>query len=145
MKSLHEAEIMPSPPNTHCYTAVINSCAYCIDEESEKRQALEIALATYKELERTPSHGKPNHVFYATMVSALTNLLPPSESRSAAVSSIFKRCCETGQVDGLVIKRLQGALSRDEMCLLCPEALVKADGRISPETIPAEWRQHLRP
>lgn len=145
MKSLHKAETISAPPNTHCYTAVINSCAYCIDEATEKRQALEIALATYKELERTPSHGKANHVTYATMVSALTNLLPPSESRSAAVTSIFKRCCETGQVDGLVIKRLQGALSKEEMGLLCPESLVSASGRISTEIIPTEWRQHLHP
>lgn len=143
MKALHKAGTIAAPPNTHCYTAVINSCAYCMDEAAEKRQALEIALATYKELERTPSHGKPNHVTYATMVTALTNLLPPSTSRSAAVSSIFKRCRETGQVDGLVIKRLQGALTREEMSQLCPESLVKSEGRINAESIPTEWRQNL--
>ena len=143
MKSLHEKQVIASPPNTHCYTAVINSCAYCVGDAAEKRQALEIALATYKELERTPAHGKPNHVTYATMVAALTNLLPPSESRSAAVTSIFKRCNETGQVDGLVIKRLQGALTKEEMGLICPESLVMADGRIGAEMIPQEWRQNL--
>lgn len=141
MKALHKAGTMSSPPNTHCYTAVINSCAYCMDEETEKRQALEIALATYKELERTPSHGKPNHVTYATMVAALTNLLPPSESRSAGVSSIFKRCCETGQVDGLVMRRLQRALTKEELDQLCPGSLVLEDGRINTESLPAEWQR----
>jgi hypothetical protein len=144
MKSLHKDGTIAAPPNTHCYTAVINSCAYCVDDELEKRQALEIALVTYKELERTPAHGKPNHVTYATMIAALTNLLPPSESRTAAVASVFKRCCETGYVDGLVIKRLQGALAKEEMRLLCPESLVMANGKISAETIPNEWRHQLR-
>lgn len=143
MKTLYEAGTIAAPPNTHCYTAVINSCAYSMDEPTEKRAALEIALATYKELERTPSHGKPNHVTYATMIVALTNLLHPSQSRSAALASIFKRCCATGQVDGLVIKRLQIALTRGELDKLCPETLVKESGRVETMSIPAEWRKNL--
>ena len=143
MKALHKDNTISAPPNTHCYTAVINSCAYSIGDAAEKRQALEICLAAYKELERTPEHGKPNHVTYATTLAALTNLLPPSESRSAAVASVFKRCQETGQVDGLVIKRLQGALTNEEMSALCPQSLVMASGRIDTASIPLEWRQNL--
>ncbi|CAB9525489.1 Pentatricopeptide repeat-containing protein [Seminavis robusta] len=143
MKAMHEAGIIASPPNTHCYTAVINSCAYCMDDAAEKSRALSIALGTYKELERTPAHGKANHVTYATVIAALTNLLPPSAERTVANVSVFKRCCATGQVDALVLRRLQGALTAEEMKAVLAsggDGIVTADGTVNLNKIPEAWQ-----
>ena len=145
MKALHESGAIAAAPNTYCYTSVINSCAYCIDDASEKGDALKIALTTYKESERNPKLGKPNHVTYATMLAALNHLLDPSPQRTAAMGSIFKRCCVTGQVDQLVLRRLETSLTTSELRELCSESLVAPDGSIRKEKMPAEWRCKLRP
>jgi hypothetical protein len=148
MKAMYESGGITSAPNAHCYTAVINSCAYCIDDATEKKNALDIALNTYKELERTPSHGSPNHVTYAELIGALSNLLPPSDKRTRAVRSVFKRCHETGQVDGLVVRRLQMSLTAAELketLSSCNDPIVSPDGSINVQSIPAEWKRRLRP
>ena len=127
MKQMYETGMISTAPNAHCYTAVINSCAYCINDATEKKTALGIALDTYKELERTPSHGSANHVTYAEVIGALANLLPPSVKRTEAIRSVFKRCQEVGQVDRLVVKRLQSSLTPDELketLLTCDESIV---------------------
>jgi hypothetical protein len=147
MKAMHESGGIISAPNAHCYTAVINSCAYCVDDATEKKNALGIALSTYKELERTPSHGSPNHVTYAELIGALSNLLPPSDKRTGAIRSVFKRCQETGQVDSLVVRRLQMSLTAAELketLSSCNDSIVSPGGAINVQLIPAEWKQHLR-
>jgi hypothetical protein len=148
MKAMYESGIISSAPNAHCYTAVINSCAYCIDDETEKKTALGIALNTYKELERTPSHGSPNHVTYAELIGAISNLLPPSDKRTGAIQSIFKRCQEMGQVDILVVRRLQTSLTAAELketLSSCHDPIVGPNGVINVQLIPPEWKQHLIP
>ena len=144
MQALHGSKAMAAAPNTHCYTSVINSCAFCINDESEKREALKIALATYKESERSTSkNGKPNHVTYATMLGALSRLLPPSVERTAAIGSIFKRCCETGQVDWHVLRRMQSILTAIELREVFSEAMVAPGGTIIAEKIPADWHRKI--
>jgi hypothetical protein len=145
MKDLYEAGKLSAGPNTHCYTAVINSCAYCENDSLEKRDALKIALATYKELERTPEYGGANNVAYATMLTALRNLLPPSDERDAAAESIFKRCCATGQVDQLVVRRLSSMLNTQKLKHILSDSLVTSSGEVDTRQIPEEWRRNLKP
>lgn len=144
MKDLYEAGTLSAAPNTHCFTAVINSCAYCENDALEKRDALKVALATYKELERTPDYGRPNQVTYATILTALRNLLPPSDGRTAAAVSIFTRCCATGQMDKSVIQRLHSILTTDEFKCVFPDSLIAPDGSIDMQKLPAEWHRNLK-
>lgn len=143
MRKSHEAGVIAAAPTTHCYTSVINSCAYCVDDTVEKEDALKIALATYKESERSQA-GKPNHVTYATMITALMHLLPASPKRLAAIESIFKRCCVTGQVDDLVIRRMETSLTASEKSEVFAENLLTPGGLIRKENLPAEWRSNTR-
>jgi hypothetical protein len=96
-----------STPNAFCYTAVINACAFCINDETEKKQALRIAINTYKELENT---GTPNHVTYINMLVALQNLLPPSSQRSTAAKDLFENAKRNGFVTLPAIERLKCTL-----------------------------------
>jgi len=141
MKRLYETEAIPFPPNTHCYTAVINCCAFCLNDNAEKREALRIALETYKELERTPDYGKANHVTFATMIGALSNLLPPSSERTAAIETIFNRAKECGQVDHMIIRRVQTSLTPAEMKKVCPGVKMSQDGL---SNIPSDWQRNMR-
>lgn len=144
MQALYASKAIAAAPNQHCYTSVINSCAYCINDELEKRESLKIALLTYKESEHSTSeHGKPNHVTYGTMLTALSRLLPPSVERTAAIGSIFRRCCEAGYADYSVLQKMQSILPTAELRKICTDSLVSAGGTIRVNEIPAEWRRKL--
>jgi len=128
-------------PNTHCYTAVINSCAYCERDSLEKRQALRIAIETYKELlVRIPDGA--NQVTFSTLVTAFRNLLPPDETRAAAIETIFKKCADDGHVSDRFLRQVQSSLSEDQLHKLIGVELL-SEGRVDVEQIPSTWRRNV--
>lgn len=108
MIALQELRRLDTTPNAFCYTAVINACAFCINDEAEKKHAIRIAINTYKELEKT---GTPNHVTYINMLVALQNLLPPSPQRSTAAKDLFENAKRNGFVTLASIERLKCTLT----------------------------------
>lgn len=106
MIDLHDSGRLDACPNTICYTAVINSCAYCENDDMDKRDALRIAIGTYKDLEKS-SHSSPNHVTYSTLLTALRNLLPISPKRSLAIKDVFLSAITNGYVDQTVVQRVK--------------------------------------
>jgi hypothetical protein len=106
--TLQEQRRLDATPNAFCYTAVINACAYCVNDQSEKRNALHIAINTYKELDRA---GTPNHVTYINMLVVLQNLLPPSPQRSAAAKDLFQNAMRNGYVSLAAINRIKCTLN----------------------------------
>ena len=139
---MHESGRIVAKPNTHCYTAVINSCAHCENDEFEKRNALQIAVETYKELIDS-DYGDPNEVTFSTLITVLRNVLPECQKRSSAIGTIFKKCAEDGHVDDAVVRRLQSTLNNEELHVLLGDA-VSADGRVDITELPTEWRRNVR-
>ena len=109
MISLQELHRLDTTPNAFCYTAVINACAYCVNDESEKQNALRIAINTYKELDK---NGTPNHVTYINILVALQNLLPPSPQRSTAAKDLFENAKRNGYVSIAAINRMKCKFER---------------------------------
>ena len=142
MIEMHESVEISAKPNTHCYTAVINSCAHCENDEFEKRDALRIAIETYKELIDS-DYGEPNEVTFSTLITVLRNVLPECQKRSSAIGTIFKKCAEDGHVDDVVVRRLQSTLNSEELHVLLGDA-VSADGRVDITELPTEWRRNVR-
>jgi hypothetical protein len=141
MSKMFDSGQIKAHPNTHCYTAVINSCAYTENDAVEKREALQIAVATYKEL-CASERAKPNGITFSTMITALRNLLPASEKRSAALETIFKKCIEEGEVAELVVRRLQSATSPEQFTALVGENVISRDGKVNLEQIPHAWKRN---
>lgn len=140
MISLHKSGTLNVTPNTHCYTAVINSCAYCENDALDKNAALKIAVATYKEL-RADLTAQSNPVTYATFLTALRNLLPASPERSRATRDVLSNAADDGCVSDLVLQRVQTILTTGELKQLLPSAVSK-DGKIDTSRLPAAWREH---
>jgi hypothetical protein len=109
MIDLHESGRLSACPNTVCYTAVINSCAYCENDDMDKRNALRIAIGTYKDLEKS-NYGSPNQVTYSNLLTALRNLLPWSPKRSVAIQDLFESAAKNGYVDQIVVQRVKCTL-----------------------------------
>jgi hypothetical protein len=144
MIQMHKKGTIKATPNTFCFTAVINSCAYCENDALEKRDALRIAVETYKELIGS-DYGTPNQVTFTTVLTALRNLSPASEKRAAAVSTIFTKCADDGHVADFVLRRLQSVLNTDQLRVLVGEHAVSPDGSVDIDKLPGEWKRNALP
>lgn len=116
-------------------------CAYCEKDENEKRDALQIAILTYKELNES-DHAAPNQITFATVLTALRNLMPKSEERDAAVMTVFKNAATAGCVGEFVLRRTQSALEAETIRKKFHNALFD-DGSINIELLPSEWRRNV--
>lgn len=142
MKSLFSSGFITSPPNTYCYTAVINACAYTERDAIERRDALQVFVKTYKDM-ISKEDVVANHVTFATVLTALRNLLPADEKRAAAVKTVFEKCAEVGMCDHLVIKRLQSILNTEQLIGLVGAERVDKNGFVQMALLPAEWTQSI--
>lgn len=139
MIDLYESGRLHARPNTHCFTAVINSCAYCENDEVEKNAALRIAISTYKDL-CASEYGPPNEVTFSSLLTALRNLLPVSKERTSAALNVFRSAAKEGLVDNIVVKRLQSLVPKDNLRELFPSDIMSIDGDLR---VPTEWKRNV--
>lgn len=86
-------------------------CAFCENDENEKQVSLSIAVSTYNELVNSAS-ASPNHITFATLITAIRNLMPGGHDRDTAVQVVFKKAAQCGLVDDFLLNRVQTALSK---------------------------------
>ena len=125
MDKLYTAGKQQARPNAVTYTAVLNSCAFPanLDSNSRKR-ALDTAIFTLKELQSS-KYGKPNQVTYGTFLKAAANLLHDDDDlRRQVIEETFKQCCQDGQVGEMVLNYLRQAAPADlyQELLLLPSS-----------------------
>jgi hypothetical protein len=140
MIDMYEADRSRAKPNTFVYTAVLNSCAYAIGDDAEKAEAMNIATTTFDELCNS-RYGKPNHVTYAAYLTACRNLLPEGETRATSMTRVFQKCCEDGQVNNLIIRRLESALTKEQLRELFQSV---GQDKMELSQLPAEWKQNVQ-
>jgi len=149
-KELNESGELDSYPNTHCYTAVINGAAFCINAPIEKKKSLRIAVTAYKDLRQTRDrNGGFNELTYSSMLKALRNLMPEGSERSSAVQTVFKHAISDGLADEFVVHLAASLVSAEELRLLFPTRDITKRGQILFDQLPVEWSincdPHLRP
>ena len=145
MISLHESGVIASRPNDYCYTAVINSCAYCENDSVEKRDALKIFVATYKEItDSSRPDLVPNQITFSCAIAALRRLLSPSQERVRAVKAVFKKCCEEGMCDKHVLLRLRSTVDESEWTEVVDGKVPYTDGFFDPSQIPDQWKRKVK-
>jgi hypothetical protein len=142
MVKMHDSGELRAKPNTHCFTAVINSCAHCEYDDFAKSGALQIAIETYRELVDS-DYGGANQVTFSSLITVFRNIMPQCEKRSSAVSTIFRKCAEQGQVDTSVLQKLESTLNLQELRGLVGNA-VSGDGKVNIEELPSDWRRNAK-
>ena len=142
MKVLYSSGVIKSPPNIYCYTAVINACAYTERDSIEQRDALQVFVATYKEM-INHEDAVPNNVTFFTALTALRTLLPPNDKRADAVATVFKKCIELGMCHPSVTRRLQSVLNTKQLKELVGDHRVNESGVVDNELIPTEWARNV--
>lgn len=143
MVDLHKSGTIATGPNSHCYTAVINACAYCENDNLEKKKALQITVNTYKEMLES-DYDSPNQVTFSTTITAFRNLMPQCEKRDAVIGVIFRKCASAGHVEEFVIRRLQSTLNTERLRELIGGDAVGDDGRVDMDQLPSEWKRNAR-
>ena len=130
-------------PNVVPFTSVINACAGIYGTEAEKREALEIAYDTLKEVEG-PEFGPPNHVTYATFLKACWKLVPSAERRRKLVATIFRKCCQRGQVNESVLTQLRNAAPKDLFLSLMGGVREEDIDSVTILNLPSEWSRNVK-
>lgn len=130
-------------PTVFTYTAVLNACAYCSGGMTEKKEALQIATSTFKHLESF-KFDSPNHITYNTFLRVCLNLIPVSDSRDSAVSSVFDKCKQKGFVTEQMFQVLQNAypnMNHFKRIIGCQDKRMKEKkGMIEFDDLPLEWK-----
>jgi hypothetical protein len=143
MVAMSESGSIKAAPNSYCYTSVINSCAYCIDDSVEKRDSLQVFVDVYKQM-NTVEDMELSHVTFATVLLALRNLLEPGEKRSSAARTVFKKVIEKGLCSVPVLNRLKSVVDGDEFRDIVGRNVVGDNGFIDLQVLPADWTCNVK-
>lgn len=132
-------------PNVFAFTSVLNACAFTIGDVYEKKEALEIASATFRDLIASPEYGFPNHITYITFLRVCSNLIPEeSSNRISTIASVFQKCCQDGQVNDSVLRLLENILLPEELNKLVGPCKMDSNGNWKVCSIPKEWKHNVR-
>lgn len=141
MIDMYEAGTSRARPNVFTYTAVLNACAFAVRDNAEKARALQVFMTTFDEL-CSSDYAEPNHVTYVVYLTALRNLLPDSDERRVPLlSKVFCKCCEDGQVSELTLRRLESALTPEQVREVYRSAGFEGTSPLPIGQVPSEWRQ----
>ena len=142
MVSMNESGAIAASPNSYCYSAVIASCAYCINDSLEKRDSLKIFVDIYKRM-NSDENLELNHFIFSNVLLALRNLIEPGEKRTSAVKSVFKKATEKGLCSGQFISRLRGVLNEDDFRNLVGAEAILPNGFVAIQSLPANWTSNV--
>ena len=140
-------------PSQIPYNTVLNACAFSalITPEEEQREAIRIAVDTYKAMSSRESSSRRNGdksivsrdaVTYGLMLKSIANLMPKGTVRSRMALQIFQECCD----DGLVGFIVWNAMRRAVPSKLLQEAygFKRQCGSLEVEDLPKKWTANCR-
>jgi len=121
-------------PNVFFFNAVFNACAYTTSEV-DKTDAVLVMISTLGILKE---FTKPDHTSYGTMLQTVSKLIPVDDvRRDNFVITLFKQCCEDGQVGSMVLDQMVFAASPSLYKTLVDKSLIGID-------IPASWSRNVK-
>jgi hypothetical protein len=123
-------------PSVVSVNAVMNACAYTNNFDlKEQNRAMEIAHIMLKKAEESP-HVDADQVTYGSFLKVCANQMPDCSSRTQIVESIFKKCCQEGQVGNFVLQQLKSIADEDQYQRLVGRSLFDP---VRMEDFPSEW------
>ena len=129
-------------PTLVTYNSVLNACAMTANPK-EKEFAYQIVKKLYKQLVES---SEPDNFTYGTVLKACANLATaPCFTNEEFVESVFKKCCESGQVTFGVCYQLRQAASTELYRSLLPrESLNRQNLHFDVARMPVEWRCNVK-
>ena len=147
MKRAYKSGNDGAVPNVNAYTAVLNACAFTVGDAQERKEAMQIAATAYKELcASTKTAGRPNQFTYATFLRVCSNLIPgESKARVSSIYSVFKKCCDDGCVDELVLRVMRNELTDKQLGEMLQPMGIQCEKQngLRLNDVPAEWKCNI--
>jgi len=140
MNEQHQSGIQEVKADIISYNCLFNACATSTEDSDQRKRALDIVLTTFKTLYQTKAFNLTSHT-YASLLKAFGNLTEMSEERITLMKTVFRLCCDEGQVDRPVLKELQRTLPA-ELCNQLVRGYV-TNGKPDVEAIPFGWRRNI--
>mmetsp|Transcript_4409 Transcript_4409/g.10650 ORF Transcript_4409/g.10650 Transcript_4409/m.10650 type:complete len:890 (-) Transcript_4409:3339-6008(-) len=113
MRSLANEGNPKVEPNVFTYNAVLNACAKCVNIDSiPNAEAFQTAVRVVTELREAVT---PDHVTFANMINCSNLLSTDSQQKTKDkfITTTFKLCCESSNVNNFFIRDLSRAASVD--------------------------------
>ena len=105
---------------------------------------MDIARTLYREITSEQSNVQADDFTYGTVLKACANLLPTRGEDTDFIASVFRRCCDDGQVSFQVCFLLKQAASMELYReLLPPEAFDPTTQRFDIEKMPRSWKRNV--
>lgn len=101
MRSRHNSGYKLLRPNSYIYSTILNACAFTYSSEEARKEALHIAINTYREC------AHRNDIVYGTFIKACSMLFDQEDHRKIQmIESAFLRCVKAGQVSNFVLEEM---------------------------------------
>ena len=107
----------------------------------ETKEALQITSKTYRDL-CAQGYDKPNSVTFATFLRVVLNLIPKGTSQQSAIISIFRKCCDHGQVNFLILDILIKSVTQEQLDEVIGYNIDK--DALTINDIPSEWKSNVK-
>jgi hypothetical protein len=125
-------------PTIFTFNAVLNSCAYTFNPK-EKMDAFTVIVSTLVLLQE---FTKPDHTTYGTLLKAWCNLIPKDdERRTRIVSTVFRQCCNDGQVGNMVMHQMKYAASAELYRSLIGKEITQ---EVQISNLPSKWSRNVK-
>ncbi|KAG7342234.1 PPR: pentatricopeptide repeat domain containing protein [Nitzschia inconspicua] len=112
-------------PSTITYNNALNACAYSSQFYADRKEILDIATVILNEAKRTVG---ANYITYGTYIRVLRFFVMDHFDRWVLIRSVFRMCCEDGQLTSNIMRQIKPGVSAQEYALLTKEATDEKTG-----------------
>mmetsp|Transcript_20548 Transcript_20548/g.29012 ORF Transcript_20548/g.29012 Transcript_20548/m.29012 type:complete len:640 (+) Transcript_20548:192-2111(+) len=142
MKDKYKAGDYDVRPNVIAYNSAIDACARVKADSAKQMEALKIAFAILKSVE-VEKNMRPTGIMYATLMRAVSSLMPPGKERSDISKAVFDKAVAAGMVDYGLLKFMRQAMDNEKFHELLHN-LEDGRGNIDFNRMPSAWRKNLK-
>lgn len=140
MKEKHRFDI-----NLFTYGNVMNACSFTHGTPSVRKTALRTAIIILEEAVKTSKPKDRLNVIFGAFFQACSNLMQKEGEKvkiERVVETVFKQCCELGQVDKMLLIQVRRSCSQQLYLNIFGHYKTFPDVNI--RDIPIEWQRNVK-
>jgi|EP00979_Chaetoceros_neogracilis_P018200 pentatricopeptide repeat protein len=148
-KAFEVLQILKEKPNIHLnsfsYSTVMNACSYTHGTTSVRNIALRTAIIVLEEAVDTADAKDRLNIVYGAFFQTCANLMQKEAEKvriQKIVETVFRQCCDNGQVDEMLLGQVRRACSKQLYLELFGNFATFPNVKI--QDIPGEWRQNVK-
>ena len=122
--------------------SVIDACARCQGTLEQQTEAIKIAFAVLKAIE-VDDASEANSVTFATLLKAVSSLLPAGGERNKVASAVFQKAKAAGLLEVNILRNLRKTVDGAVWVSLTDE-VSDQNGNFDYTKLPASWCKNVK-